>query len=192
MNQHTSVLQTGRERRQALGFSVGTYLRSLDWILLGATLALAVLRLVHAVLGHPCRSEYLQPLLLRALTGDRSGAGIRLHDHPERGELSAHRALEDLYLRSHPGTARRHPGLRSRERDGRGQPLARVALLEAADVGVGQAPTHPVLGSRAGRGGGTPRPPPLRDPVSSCIRSSLAPSCSYSPTSGPPWCSWSS
>ncbi len=42
MNQHASVLQTGRERRQPLGFSLGTYLRSLDWILLGATLALAV------------------------------------------------------------------------------------------------------------------------------------------------------
>ncbi len=41
MNQHASVLQTGRERRQPLGFSLGAYLRSLDWILLAATLALA-------------------------------------------------------------------------------------------------------------------------------------------------------
>jgi rod shape determining protein RodA len=40
MNQPTRVLQTAKERRQPLGFSLGTYLRSLDWILLGTTLAL--------------------------------------------------------------------------------------------------------------------------------------------------------
>jgi rod shape determining protein RodA len=34
------VLQTAKERRQPLGFSLGTYLRSLDWVLLGTTLAL--------------------------------------------------------------------------------------------------------------------------------------------------------
>jgi rod shape determining protein RodA len=42
MNQHTSVLQTGQERRQPLGFSLGTYLRSLDYILMAATVAVAV------------------------------------------------------------------------------------------------------------------------------------------------------
>jgi rod shape determining protein RodA len=42
MNYPSSVLQTGREGRQPLGFSLGSYLRSLDWILLGATVALAV------------------------------------------------------------------------------------------------------------------------------------------------------
>jgi rod shape determining protein RodA len=36
------VLQMARERRQPLGFSLGTYLRSLDWVLLGATLGLVV------------------------------------------------------------------------------------------------------------------------------------------------------
>ena len=40
MNQPTRVLQTAKEHRQPLGFSLGTYLRSLDWVLLGATLAL--------------------------------------------------------------------------------------------------------------------------------------------------------
>ena len=34
------VLQNARERRQPLGFSVGGYLRGVDWILLAATLAL--------------------------------------------------------------------------------------------------------------------------------------------------------
>ena len=34
------VLQHARERRQPLGFSVGGYLRGMDWILLAATLAL--------------------------------------------------------------------------------------------------------------------------------------------------------
>ena len=42
MNQPTNVLQVAQERRQPLGFSVGTYLRSMEWILLGATLALVV------------------------------------------------------------------------------------------------------------------------------------------------------
>ena len=40
MNQHGSVLQEARERRQPLGFSLGAYLRSMDWILVGATLGL--------------------------------------------------------------------------------------------------------------------------------------------------------
>ncbi|MBN1319354.1 MAG: rod shape-determining protein RodA [Thermoleophilia bacterium] len=40
MNQTPSVLQVARERRQPLGFSVGAYLRSMDWVLLAATLAL--------------------------------------------------------------------------------------------------------------------------------------------------------
>jgi rod shape determining protein RodA len=40
LNHSTGVLQTAKERRQPLGFSLGTYLRSLDWILLGTTLAL--------------------------------------------------------------------------------------------------------------------------------------------------------
>jgi rod shape determining protein RodA len=39
VNQRTSVLQVARERRQPLGFSLGAYLRSMDWILLGVTLA---------------------------------------------------------------------------------------------------------------------------------------------------------
>ncbi len=42
MSQPTTVLQTAREKRQPLGFSLGTYLRSVDWILLGATIALVV------------------------------------------------------------------------------------------------------------------------------------------------------
>ncbi|MCL5734522.1 MAG: rod shape-determining protein RodA [Actinobacteria bacterium] len=40
MNQQLKVLTTAKERRQPLGFSLGTYLRSMDWILAGATLAL--------------------------------------------------------------------------------------------------------------------------------------------------------
>ena len=35
-----NVLQNARERRQPLGFSLGGYLRSMDWILLAATLLL--------------------------------------------------------------------------------------------------------------------------------------------------------
>ncbi|MFH0916910.1 MAG: rod shape-determining protein RodA [bacterium] len=42
MNQRINVLQNAGERRQPLGFSLGTYLRSMDWILLAATLALVV------------------------------------------------------------------------------------------------------------------------------------------------------
>jgi rod shape determining protein RodA len=42
MNRPTSVLQTGREHRQPLGFSLGTYLRSLDYVLMTAALAVAV------------------------------------------------------------------------------------------------------------------------------------------------------
>lgn len=42
MRQPMNVLQSAGERRQPLGFSVGTYLRSIDWILLAATLALVV------------------------------------------------------------------------------------------------------------------------------------------------------
>jgi rod shape determining protein RodA len=37
-----TILQNSHQRRQPLGFSLTTYLRSLDWILLGATLALVV------------------------------------------------------------------------------------------------------------------------------------------------------
>jgi rod shape determining protein RodA len=40
VNARIGVLQTAKEKRQALGFSLGMYLRSVDWILLGATLAL--------------------------------------------------------------------------------------------------------------------------------------------------------
>lgn len=42
MNEQIKVLQTARQRRQPLGFSLGAYLRGMDWILLGATLALVV------------------------------------------------------------------------------------------------------------------------------------------------------
>ena len=42
MNRPTGVLQVAKEKRQPLGFSLGVYLRSMDWILLGATLALVV------------------------------------------------------------------------------------------------------------------------------------------------------
>ncbi len=41
MSRPVKVLQTARERRQPLGFSLGDYLRGLDWVLLGATVALA-------------------------------------------------------------------------------------------------------------------------------------------------------
>ncbi len=40
MNAPIPILQQATERRQPLGFSLGRYLRSLDWILLGAVLAL--------------------------------------------------------------------------------------------------------------------------------------------------------
>ncbi len=40
MNSPVAVLQTAKEKRQPLGFSLGTYLRSMDWILLAATMAL--------------------------------------------------------------------------------------------------------------------------------------------------------
>ena len=40
MSQQIKVLQTAKEHRQPLGFSVGDYIRSMDWILLGTTLAL--------------------------------------------------------------------------------------------------------------------------------------------------------
>ncbi len=42
MSQPVKILQTARERRQPLGFSMGEYLRGLDWILLGATVTLVV------------------------------------------------------------------------------------------------------------------------------------------------------
>jgi rod shape determining protein RodA len=42
MNQHVNILQTAKDRRQPLGFSVGAYLRSMDWVLLGATVGLVV------------------------------------------------------------------------------------------------------------------------------------------------------
>jgi rod shape determining protein RodA len=42
MNQSITVLKVSRERRPVLGFSIGGYLRSMDWILLAATLALVV------------------------------------------------------------------------------------------------------------------------------------------------------
>jgi rod shape determining protein RodA len=41
MNRPTGVLQVATEKRQPLGFSVATYLRSMDWVLLGATVAVA-------------------------------------------------------------------------------------------------------------------------------------------------------
>ncbi|HEY5530311.1 MAG TPA: rod shape-determining protein RodA [Thermoleophilia bacterium] len=41
MNREMKILKQGHEKRPTLGFSLGHYLRSLDWILLGATLALA-------------------------------------------------------------------------------------------------------------------------------------------------------
>lgn len=40
MNRSIGVLQVAAEKRQPLGFSLTTYLKSMDWILLGATLAL--------------------------------------------------------------------------------------------------------------------------------------------------------
>jgi rod shape determining protein RodA len=40
MASQLKVLQSASERRQPLGFSVGAYLRSMDWILMGATLVL--------------------------------------------------------------------------------------------------------------------------------------------------------
>ena len=40
MSKSTGVLQAATERRQPLGFSLGAYLRGMDWVLLAATLAL--------------------------------------------------------------------------------------------------------------------------------------------------------
>jgi len=40
VNKPTGVLQAATERRQPLGFSLGEYLRGMDWVLLAATLAL--------------------------------------------------------------------------------------------------------------------------------------------------------
>ena len=42
MSRQANILQTARERRQPLGFSLSEYLRGLDWVLLGATIALVV------------------------------------------------------------------------------------------------------------------------------------------------------
>ena len=42
MNGEMKILQQGKDKRPALGFSLGHYLKSLDWVLLAATLALAV------------------------------------------------------------------------------------------------------------------------------------------------------
>lgn len=42
MNPPLNILQKTAERRQPLGFSLGQYLRSLDWILMGATVALVI------------------------------------------------------------------------------------------------------------------------------------------------------
>jgi rod shape determining protein RodA len=42
VNERPNVLQLARERRQPLGFSLANYLKSMDWVLLGATLALVV------------------------------------------------------------------------------------------------------------------------------------------------------
>jgi len=42
VHQPTNILQSAAGRRQPFGFSLGTYLRSLDWILLSATVALVV------------------------------------------------------------------------------------------------------------------------------------------------------
>jgi rod shape determining protein RodA len=42
MNSRTSVLSVATERRQPLGMTLGAYLRSVDWILLAATLGLVV------------------------------------------------------------------------------------------------------------------------------------------------------
>jgi rod shape determining protein RodA len=42
MNQSITVLKVSRGRRPVLGFSIGGYLRGMDWILLAATLALVV------------------------------------------------------------------------------------------------------------------------------------------------------
>lgn len=41
MNQRVTILRASPERRPVLGFSMGAYLRGVDWILLGATLGLA-------------------------------------------------------------------------------------------------------------------------------------------------------
>jgi rod shape determining protein RodA len=46
VGQQIKVLQTAKEHRQPLGFSLGTYVRSMDWILLGATLALVAFGLL--------------------------------------------------------------------------------------------------------------------------------------------------
>ena len=42
MNGEMKILKQGKEKRPTLGFSLGRYLLSLDWILLGATLALVI------------------------------------------------------------------------------------------------------------------------------------------------------
>jgi len=42
VSRQANILQTARERRQPLGFSLSEYLRGLDWVLLGATIALVV------------------------------------------------------------------------------------------------------------------------------------------------------
>ena len=66
MHQPTNILQSTAGRRQPFGFSLGTYLRSLDWILLAATLALVVYGLLmlysatHADMNIPSPFYYVR------------------------------------------------------------------------------------------------------------------------------------
>ena len=84
------------------------------------------------------------PVLLRAVAGDRAGAGLRLPDRPQRRQLPVVRPLADLHLRGQPGAARPDPGHRQRGRDGGGEPLARAALLQAADRRSWSSSAHPL------------------------------------------------
>ena len=103
------VLQNARERRQPLGFSLGAYLRSMDWILLAATLALVAFGLFMLYSATHADTNISTPFFYVRSQGVGSGHRARLPADAQRRQLPVVRALADLHLRGHAGPARRSP-----------------------------------------------------------------------------------
>ena len=161
------VLQNARERRQPLGFSLGAYLRGMDWILLGGhagsgrrTACFMLYSATHADTNISTPFYYVRSQAI--------GLGHRASSFLVMLSIVNYRWFarwQHVHLLAHPAAARRSPWSSARQRDGRGEPLDRAALLQAADLRAGQVAAHRVSGRRPRRGGGAAAPVPVRHPV---------------------------
>ena len=114
MNRHTRYLSTATERRQSSGMTFWTYIRSMDWILVAATLGLVVFGFIMLNSATQSSPNNLTAGLVSDQAGVRSGHRVGGHVRAECVQVSMVRSLADVHLRHQLVLARSDPAHRGR------------------------------------------------------------------------------